>query len=116
MSGIEFKVIPAPDSPRRLKKTKGGQDPYAATLTSVFNEMGQDGWEFIRVETVQYRRRAGLFFRKLTERQMLVFRRSQSLMSVAEATAKKGTIVPQRIAQNQEVVEFVRAGGRKISV
>lgn len=71
----EYKVIPAP---RRAVKSKAGgnsEQRFALSLSIVMNEMGREGWEYVRTDTLPMDERTGLTGTKTTYLNMLVFRR-----------------------------------------
>jgi hypothetical protein len=72
----EYKVIPAP---RRGEKTRGAKttaDRFAHALTQVMNELGRDGWEYLRADTLPCEERVGLTGKATAFQNMLVFRRA----------------------------------------
>ena len=72
----EYKVIPAP---RRGEKTRGAKttaDRFAHALTQVMNELGRDGWEYLRADTLPCEERVGLTGKSTAFQNMLVFRRA----------------------------------------
>ncbi len=75
MQTFEFKVIPAPRRAERSKGAKGTADRFARTLTEVMNELGRDGWDYVRADLLPCEERSGFFRRSVVERHMLVFRR-----------------------------------------
>ncbi|MCH2093841.1 MAG: DUF4177 domain-containing protein [Rhodobacteraceae bacterium] len=75
MSGWEYKVVPAPARGEKAKGIKGAEARFAFALQRVMNEMGADGWEYQRSETLPSEERAGLASKVTTWRNVLVFRR-----------------------------------------
>jgi hypothetical protein len=77
MPAYEYRVIPAP---QRGEKGKGvGRDPaarFAHALESVMNDLGRDGWDYVRSDTLPCEERTGLTGRTTTFQNMLVFRRT----------------------------------------
>lgn len=74
MSRHEYRVLVAPDRPRKFRSVNG-KDRFAHTLTAVMNEMAAEGWEFLRAERLPVEERRGLFGRTVTQQNLLVFRR-----------------------------------------
>lgn len=72
----EYKLVPAP---RRAAKSKdlGSSDlRFASALAQAMNDMGREGWEYVRTDTLPMDERAGLTGgTKTTYLNMLVFRR-----------------------------------------
>ena len=88
MDAYEYRVIPAPEKGVKAKGVKAPEDRFALVLEELMNEMGADGWEYQRAETLPSTERAGLTGSTTNWRHVLVFRRT-----VAEG--RKGT-APER--------------------
>lgn len=76
MQCFEYKVVPAP---RRGEKTKGAkttEDRFAHALTVMMNDLGREGWEYVRADTLPCDERVGLTGSKTTYQNMLVFRKT----------------------------------------
>ncbi|MEL6886128.1 MAG: DUF4177 domain-containing protein [Pseudomonadota bacterium] len=76
MAGWEYKVMPAPTKGLKGKGIKGPEGRFANALEMLMNEMGRDGWEFQRAETLPSVERSGLTGSTTEWRNMLVFRRA----------------------------------------
>lgn len=97
MSVYEFKMIPAPERPARMKGLARGEDQFCATLTNVVNEMAADGWEYVRCEALPCSRSRWAFWARRTERQVFVFRRLRvrsTLLPSPEAVATGRHLIP----------------------
>ena len=77
MTGYEYKVIPAPTRGEKARGAKTPADRFALTLTNLMNEMGADGWEYIRADTLPAEERAGLTRKVTVYQNLLVFRRAR---------------------------------------
>ncbi len=75
MTRYEFKVIPAPRRGEKSREAKTTEDRFALALTLLMNQMGRDGWDYVRADTLPCDERAGFTGVKTTELNMLVFRR-----------------------------------------
>lgn len=75
MLHYEFKVIPAPRRGEKARGVKTTEDRYALTLTNVMNELGREGWDYVRADTLPVDERSGLTGTKTSYQNMLVFRR-----------------------------------------
>lgn len=75
MPVYEYKVVPAPEKGRKGKGLKGPRERFANALESVMNELGAEGWEYIRADTLPCEERSGLTGSTTTYQNMLVFRR-----------------------------------------
>lgn len=74
--GYEYTVIPAPSRGEKAKGSKTGIERFSVALAGVLNEMAQDGWEYVRAETLPCEERAGLTGRTTVYHNILVFRRA----------------------------------------
>ena len=91
MPRYEFKVIPAPRKGDKQPGLKTVEDRFAAALTALMNQMGRDGWDYVRADTLPVDERSGLTGVKTSFQNMLVFRRV--LEEVAEAPAPSPRLV-----------------------
>ena len=76
MTQFEYKIVPAPTKGIKAKGIKTPQDRFANALETVMNDMGAQGWEYQRADTLPSEERAGLTGRVTTFHHMLVFRRA----------------------------------------
>lgn len=77
---FEYKVIPAPRKGRRGRGVKGPAGRFAYAIEFAINEMAQDGWEFVRSETLGADEREGMMRRKSeTFHGVLVFKRERQV-------------------------------------
>lgn len=76
MSGWEYKVVPAPTKGVKGKGVKGAEARFAHALEVLMNDMGADGWEFQRAETLPSIERSGLTGSTTEWRNVMVFRRA----------------------------------------
>ena len=75
MPAQEYKVVPAPTRPDRAMRRQDAEARHAATLTRLMNDMGAEGWEFVRAEALPAEERRGLFSRAVVTHHVLIFRR-----------------------------------------
>lgn len=75
MTGFEYKVVPAPMRGLKAKGVKGTPARFANALQSVMNDLGAEGWEYQRTDTLPVEERVGLTGKNTTFQHMLVFRR-----------------------------------------
>jgi hypothetical protein len=71
----EYQVIPAPRRAAKSKSAGSIEDRFALALSQKMNEMGREGWEYVRTDTLPMDERAGLTGTKTSYVNMLVFRR-----------------------------------------
>ncbi|MCF2904325.1 DUF4177 domain-containing protein [Octadecabacter sp. CECT 8868] len=76
MTGFEYKVVPAPMRGLKAKGVKGTPARFANALQSVMNELGAEGWEYQRTDTLPVEERQGLTGKSTSFQNMLVFRRA----------------------------------------
>ncbi|MFM2391399.1 MAG: hypothetical protein RLZZ437_2954 [Pseudomonadota bacterium] len=76
MTQFEYKVVPAPAKGEKVRGAKTTADRFAVTLTGVMNDLGRDGWEYLRADTLPCEERVGFTGRQTTFQHMLVFRRA----------------------------------------
>lgn len=100
MIPYQYKVIPAPTRGLRSKGVKGADGKFAYALETVMNQMGAQGWEFQRSETLPSEERAGLTSKTTVFRNVLVFRKPLE----ADAPAEDPILLepPQKGAEPQE--------------
>ena len=72
MIQYEYKVIPAPTRGLKGKGVKGPDSRFANALETLMNEMGVDGWDYQRAETLPSEERAGLTGKNTIFRNVLV--------------------------------------------
>ncbi|WP_415402510.1 DUF4177 domain-containing protein [Tateyamaria sp. SN3-11] len=76
MSGWEYKVVPAPTKGVKGKGIKSPEGRFANALETLMNDMGAEGWEFQRAETLPSVERSGLTGSTTEWRNVMVFRRA----------------------------------------
>jgi hypothetical protein len=76
MTHYEYKVIPAPTRGQKGKGIRGAEARFANALSGVMNQLGAEGWEYIRTDTLPAEERSGLTSRITVYHNMLVFRRA----------------------------------------
>lgn len=96
MELYEYKVIPAPVRGDKARGVKTTADRFALTLTGLMNQMGADGWLYLRADTLPCEERAGLTGTKTTIQNVLVFRRPLAGLAttIAPAPAVPGPVIP----------------------
>jgi hypothetical protein len=89
MTRYEYKVVPAPRKGEKTRAAKTTPERFALALNTVMNDLGREGWDYVRADTLPCDERVGLTGKQTSFQNMLVFRR----VIVAEATAPEA--VPQ---------------------
>jgi hypothetical protein len=72
---FEYKVIPAPRRGERARGVKTTEDRFAYALTLLMNDLGAQGWDYVRADALPCEERVGLTGIKTTFQNVLVFRR-----------------------------------------
>lgn len=75
MPSYEYKVVPAPSKGRKARGVRSPEDRFALSVETVLNEMGEEGWEYLRAELLPSDERSGLTGTVTNWRNVLVFRR-----------------------------------------
>jgi hypothetical protein len=83
MAQFEYKVVPAPAKGEKARGTKTTADRFALALSTVMNDLGREGWEYLRADTLPCEERVGFTGRQTVFQHMLVFRRM-----IAQAAAE----------------------------
>ena len=76
MPHYEFRVVPAPRRAEKAKGVKGSEAQFAHTLQTLMNQLGADGWDYVRADCLPCEERQGLTGRTTTFQNVLVFRRA----------------------------------------
>jgi hypothetical protein len=76
MPRYEYKVVPAPVKGRKARGVKSPEGRFALSVEDVLNEMGAEGWEYLRAELLPSEERSGLTGSTTHWRNVLVFRRA----------------------------------------
>jgi hypothetical protein len=75
MQRFEYKVIPAPKRGEKARGVKTTEDRFAYALTHLLNDLGAEGWEYVRADALPCEERVGFTGTKTTFQNVLVFRR-----------------------------------------
>jgi hypothetical protein len=75
MQRFEYKVIPAPRRGEKARGVKSTEDRFAYALTQLMNQLGAEGWDYVRADALPCEERVGLTGTKTTFQNVLVFRR-----------------------------------------
>lgn len=85
----EFKVVPAPRRGEKARGVKTTEERFALALTLLMNDLGREGWDYVRADTLPVDERSGLTGTKTSYHNMLVFRR--------QVQTSAGEPAPQRL-------------------
>ncbi|MEM1361906.1 MAG: DUF4177 domain-containing protein [Pseudomonadota bacterium] len=85
----EYRVVPAPTKGQKAQGAKTQEQRFAAALAALLNQEAEEGWEYLRTETLPSTERQGLTGSKTVFQNLLVFRRPADPNAVApEATTR----------------------------
>lgn len=97
MQRHEYKVVPAPRRGTKSREAKTNEDRFALTLSTLMNDLGRDGWEYVRSETLPTEERAGFMKTRVAEQTMLIFRRVMDRPAMLAATLADAPAAPRAI-------------------
>ena len=99
MQRYEYRVMPAPRKADKVKGARTTEERFAAALTGVMNDLGAQGWEYLRADTLPCEERSGLTGSKTTFQTLLVVRRTIAEPEVEHpAEAAPPAVAPVEIA------------------
>ena len=95
MANFEYKVVPAPVKGLKAKGIRSPEARFAHALASAMNDLGADGWTYVRADTLPAEERVGLTKTKTVYHNMLVFRReiaeAEELQTLTQPAAPQPT-------------------------
>jgi hypothetical protein len=83
MTEYEYRVIPAPAKPAHGRDAVGASDGFALIFAETLNDMGREGWLYVRTDVVTERHGRWPFRRRTETRELLVFQRPLGLQAGA---------------------------------
>jgi hypothetical protein len=101
MPRYEFKVVPAPRKDEKLRGVKTVEGRFAQSLTTLMNQLGRDGWDYVRADTLPVDERSGFTGSKTSFQYVLVFRRVLEDVAVA---------APALMPRPEDVAQLPRLG------
>ncbi len=78
MTRYEYKVVPAPRKGTKTKDAKAADAKLAVSVEEIMNEMGNQGWYYLRSDTLPIEERSGLTGKTTTFQHLLVFVRERA--------------------------------------
>ncbi|WP_244614842.1 DUF4177 domain-containing protein [Pukyongiella litopenaei] len=76
MRRYEYKVVPAPQKGLKERGVRSAEGRFAFAVETTLNDMGAEGWEYLRAELLPSEERSGLTGSVTNWRNVLVFRRA----------------------------------------
>ena len=105
MDKFEYKLVKTPAKRTRYTGLSKSDDPFAITLMDAMNQIGSDGWQFVRQEIMTETRRKFLG-RKNIEHVYMVYRRPLR----ANGASVDMAVAPRRVKTTQaDEIERIRA-------
>jgi Domain of unknown function (DUF4177) len=95
MTQFEYKVVPAPVRGEKARGAKTTPDRFALALTMLMNDLGREGWEYLRADTLPCEERVGFTGKQTSFQNMLVFKRE---IVLADAVATTMVALPAPMA------------------
>jgi hypothetical protein len=109
MSFYEYKVVPAPERATKVRGLKGAP-LFAHGLETLMNELAQDGWEYLRAESLPEEEKKGLMGgRETVVRNILVFRRELYFEDNTEEAPLAQAAPPLTLSRRADPEEPARA-------
>ncbi|UWQ19393.1 DUF4177 domain-containing protein [Jannaschia sp. M317] len=125
---FEYRVVPAPRKGEKARGVRSGEARFALAMSRLFNRMGEQGWEYVRADTLPAEERVGLTGSEVRYHALLVFRRSlapavpQVVQPVIEAKPKPPLLLnaplpewqgfEEQEMQEAEVIDILAARAR----
>jgi hypothetical protein len=75
----EYMVLPAPTRGIKAKGAKTAEERFAIALETKMNKMANDGWDYVRTDTLPSEQREGLMGKTTVYQNMMVFRRAKKV-------------------------------------
>jgi hypothetical protein len=95
MRKFEYKAMPAPHQGKKARGVKTTGDRFALSMTDALNEMAEEGWEYVRAETLPCDERKGLTGTQTTYQNILIFRRLEAAVeTLTLETAPRSVTAP----------------------
>jgi hypothetical protein len=107
----EYLALPAPRRAQKVKGLKTASERYAHELTTLLNDLAQEGWEYWRSETLPSEERKGFTGTTIVEHHLLIFRRPR-----AEQMAEAMTLRPAEAAPAMRAQPAVETGANDRAV
>lgn len=99
MQQYEYSVMPAPARGEKARGARTGAERFAYALTVEINRMAENGWEYIRAETLPCEERSGLTSRTTVYHNVLVFRRRLPSLATVQEPEAAPTAPPAPLAE-----------------
>ena len=101
MPTFEYKVIPAPEKGKSAKGVRSPQDRIALAMAEIMNELGAEGWEYVRCDTLPVEERKGFTGSETQYRNMLVFKRQKDVDELMIPPVAASPVLVQKVPPAQ---------------
>ena len=101
----DYKVIPAPLRGLKGKGVKTAEERFANALQTVMNEQANDGWDYLRTDTLPSEQREGLMGKTTVYQNMMVFRRTKVAPRPAVISPEPSLGAPRPKTGEERLVE-----------
>ncbi len=116
MTKFEYKVLPAPQRGQKARGARTVEARFAHALMEVMNELGAEGWEYVRADTLPCEERVGLTGRTTRFQNMLVFRRAiEAPAAEAVPEARVAPVTRSEPAHDTEAEEARAIAARRLA-
>lgn len=110
MQTYEYKAVPAPNRPKRVKGVKTTAGRFAALLTETMNDQAKEGWEYMRSDSLPVEEKPGFLRSRVeTYHTILIFRRP---LVTSEKPKMAGYIEDQSSAGVEPMVKKVEPASK----
>lgn len=89
MRKFEYKAVPAPNTGTKARGVKTTEDRFALSLSNLLNELADEGWEYVRAETLPCSERKGFTGSTQTFQNVLIFRRLEAAAMPLDRTTSR---------------------------
>jgi hypothetical protein len=110
----EYRVVPAPRTGTSKKGLRKTEEKFAYSLETLINDCAEDGWEFLRAETLPCEERVGISSKVERFQNLLVFRRAVAqAQPAARPEMVLSTPVPAAVASEPAETAAPPAGRKE---
>ena len=116
MQTYQYKVVPAPKRGLKARGVSSNEDRFAHALEVVMNDLGAQGWDYVRADTLPAEERQGLTGRVTVYQNMLVFRRVVAVVAEAARLVQTPVLIAPMAAPVMVPAPAVRLVDPEVTV
>ncbi|MCH2075305.1 MAG: DUF4177 domain-containing protein [Rhodobacteraceae bacterium] len=75
MDKYQYRVVPTPVKTKGHSSARDGGESFAQTIETTMNELGAEGWHYVRADTMPAEERVGFASKHTVYQNVLIFRR-----------------------------------------